>query len=198
MKKAIAIFDFDGTISNRDSLKEYLRFCEGSWNFFLKYYIQFSFDLIKCLFNKNLFLELKTNRIKHFFSDKNVDSLLLKADKYYKYNFSNILRPSAIKRLEWHRSMNHEIVILSASLDIILEKWCNENDFHLITNKLQIKENKFTGNLIEIDCNGEQKVVKLLEKFNLNEYDETYGYGDTKGDLDFLELVDKKYYQYFK
>tara|TARA_B100001250_G_scaffold93253_1_gene77729 strand:- start:20777 stop:21373 length:597 start_codon:yes stop_codon:yes gene_type:complete len=198
MKKALAIFDFDGTISNNDSLKDYLRFCEGGWNFFLKYYLLFTFDLIKCLFNKNLFLKLKTNRMKLFFRNKNVDFLLLKADEYYKSKFKNILKSSAIKRLEWHRSMNHEIVILSASLDIILEKWCEENDFYLITNKLQIKENKFTGNLIELDCNGEQKVVKLLEKFNLNDYDETYGYGDTKGDLDFLELVDKKYYQYFK
>ena len=198
MKKALAIFDFDGTISNNDSLKDYLRFCEGGWKFFLKYYLLFTFDLIKCLFNKNLFLKLKTNRMKLFFRNKNVDFLLLKADEYYKSKFKNILKSSAIKRLEWHRSMNHEIVILSASLDIILEKWCEENDFYLITNKLQIKENKFTGNLIELDCNGEQKVVKLLEKFNLNDYDETYAYGDTKGDLDFLELVDKKYYQYFK
>lgn len=198
MKKALAIFDFDGTISNNDSLKDYLRFCEGKWKFFLKYYLLFIFDLIKCLYDRKLFLKLKTKRINFFFRDKNVDVLSSKANKYYKYRFKDILKSSAIQRLEWHRLMNHEIVILSASLDIILKKWCKENNFHLITNTLQMKDNKYTGNFTEEDCNGRQKVVMLLKNFNLNDYDKTYGYGDTKGDLDFLELVDKKYYQYFK
>jgi len=198
MDKKLAIFDFDGTISTKDSTKEFLKYNYGIIKFLYGYYFIFSINLVLCLIGIGSFAKLKKKRIKFFFQKKDSNLLIKKSNSFYKSSFQNFLKKDALKRLKWHSKNKHKIVILSASLDIILNQWCKDNKYLLITNKLQIKNNKFTGCFNEDDCSGNQKVNMLLNHLNIDDYVLTYGYGDTKADIPFLNIVDKKYYKYFK
>jgi phosphatidylglycerophosphatase C len=55
-----------------------------------------------------------------------------------------------------------------------------------------------TGEYRGEDCTGQEKVKRVMEKVNLADYSKIYAYGDTKEDLDLLELAHEKYYQWIK
>ena len=197
-KNKIAIFDFDGTISYKDSIKEFFKFRYGLFYFFYGYYLRFMPIIFLCLIKSYSFEDLKKKRIQFFLKNVNTASLKKDIDLFYRKFFANNLKEEALEKLKWHKNNGHKIVILSASLDIILRKWCLKNGYLLITNNLVVLDNKFTGEFEGKDCNGEEKVKRLKNTININDFDFIYGYGDTDSDLAFLKLVDKSYFQYFK
>jgi len=91
-----------------------------------------------------------------------------------------------------------KVVIVSASISNYLKPWCNEMGFDLISTELEVNDGKLTGRFSTPNCNGEEKVRRIKEKYNLSEYDEIHVFGNSKGDLPMLELGTHKYYKFFK
>ena len=104
------------------------------------------------------------------------------------------VRREAIERITWHKSEGYKVVVVSASLDIYLQGWCDQHKLDLISSKLEVKNNKITGKYLGSDCSGKEKVKKIKNKYNLDEYDCIYAYGDTSEDLEMLSIADKKFY----
>ncbi len=196
--KSLAIFDFDGTISKKDSLKEFLKIHFSFKNYFIGYYLINIPHLILLYLGVIDFSILKKRRIKHFMKNLNMDTITDSLEIFNKVFFKSEIKKQAIKEIEYHKENNHKIIILSASLDFLLYEWCQKNNFSLICNKLEIFDNKFSGSLLGNDCNGKEKVRRLKSLINLNEFQIIYGYGDTKEDKDFLKLADKPYFRKFK
>ena len=43
-----------------------------------------------------------------------------------------------------------------------------------------------------------EKVRRVKERYNLDDYDHIYAYGDSRGDKELLELADEGFYQPFR
>ena len=99
------------------------------------------------------------------------------------------------ERLRWHKDQGHQIVILTASCDLWLSDWALKKGYDLLCTQLEIINNRITGKMLSGNNHGEVKVVNLRGAYDLDTYRQTYGYGDTKGDLSFLELVDRATYR---
>ena len=144
------------------------------------------------------FIELKEKRISFFLKDvtlKEFDQLTLKFNNIF---FGNYLKSDALKKLEWHKKNNHEVVILSATLSNLLSQWSSLNDYILIANNLSFKDDILTGYFERPDCSYDEKLIRLKEIVDLNDFDHIYGYGDTQSDISFLNIVDEPYFRYFK
>ncbi|MDX1956231.1 MAG: haloacid dehalogenase-like hydrolase, partial [Chitinophagaceae bacterium] len=68
----------------------------------------------------------------------------------------------------------------------------------LISSLLSEEGQRITGKLEGKNCNGEQKVVRIKEQFNLDEYKEIFAYGDSKGDRPMLQLATHPSYKPFR
>ena len=105
------------------------------------------------------------------------------------------LRPEMQQTLKQHQAESTSIVVVSASLDLYLKSWCQIMGFELICSEMAVQDGRFSGHYIAGDCSCEAKADKVCQRFNLNDYNCIYAYGDTKEDLAMLALADRAYMQ---
>lgn len=197
MKKTLALFDFDGTITFIDSTFSFYRFLYKSRLFFLfnHYFLCFHYVLLYRL-NLMSYMTLKEKRLDiHTSKFKDIEILKL-SEEYYKKCFLKILNPKAIDRINWHKKQGHELWVISASYDFLLQKWSTENGLKLITNKTFVENLK--RRIVGMDVNYESKVEYLKQQVDLKSYSEIYAYGDSEGDKAMMDIANFKFYKPFR
>lgn len=194
-KKTLAIFDFDGTITTRDSLFPFLIYCFGwtktLWKLSLiaPYLALFPLGFLPRQRAKEAVLAL-------FFRGWKMDDLRKLAVNFSKEKLDQEVRPEAFERIAWHRLQGHTLVLVSASIQVYLEPWGQKMGFeHVLTSLLEVVDGCVTGKLAGENCRSKEKVRRLQEIFgDLSNY-EIYAYGDSKGDLELLAIADRPFYR---
>ena len=191
----IAFFDFDGTITYKDSTINFIRFIKGNTKFFIGIFLLSPFLL---LYKLNIISNnaIKNIIIKYYFKDMSIEYFRQMAEKFSLKYIDDIVRDKAIKRIKWHKEQGHTVVIVSASIDLWLMPWCYRNNINLISTKLETKNSKISG-ICDKNCFGSEKVNRINREYNLSNYDYIYAYGNSKGDYEMLEIADEKYYKPF-
>tara|TARA_Y100000996_G_C22550991_1_gene653699 strand:+ start:303 stop:884 length:582 start_codon:yes stop_codon:yes gene_type:complete len=191
----IAFFDFDGTITYKDSTINFIRFIKGNTKFFIGIFLLSPFLL---LYKLNIISNnaIKNIIIKYYFKDMSIEYFRKMAEKFSLKYIDDIVRDKAIKRIKWHKEQGHTVVIVSASIDLWLKPWCYRNNINLISTKLETKNSKISG-ICDKNCFGSEKVNRINREYNLSNYDYIYAYGNSKGDYEMLEIADEKYYKPF-
>jgi len=193
----LALFDFDGTLTTKDSLPDFIKFAVGSPTYYFgllllsPMLVAFKLKLIRNDIAKE-------KLISHFF--KGWDSANFKgiADQYSMQGIDKITKPEAMKRIVWHQNQGHKVVIVSASMEYWLAKWCEQKQIQLIATRIEISEGKLTGRFAGKNCHGDEKTVRIRQAINLREFEHIFAYGDSSGDTAMLALADEPYYCYYK
>ncbi len=193
----LALFDFDGTITTDDSLIKFIRFVVGDAKFVIGMAVlspMLTAYKLKLIPN----YKAKQYMISYFFKGMDENKFMQVAKEYSLKHIKTILRSEAMEKIAWHKEQGHKIVIVSASIECWLKPWCNENHLDLIATKLEIKDNIITGKFLTKNCYGIEKANRVQEKYNLDDYDHIYAYGDSRGDKELLELADESFYRPFR
>lgn len=195
--KVLALFDFDGTLTKRDSLLDFIHFVIKTPKKIFGAMI-LSPIIIGYLF-KIVENDYAKERVLHyFFANMKANELYFLGQNYALNRLPSILRSSGIKQLKWHIEQGHDVTIVSASPVIWLKAWTDSLGVKLIATILEEKKGRFTGRYQGLNCYGEEKVRRIKEQFDLNKYDKIYAYGDTPGDKAMLKLADKAFYKPFE
>lgn len=192
----IAFFDFDGTITKKDSTAKFIRYFVGDIAFIKGIIILLPFIIaykIKILSNN----QIKKKLITYFFKDIDIKYFIAKARDFSLNMLDPIIRKKALDRIIWHKNNGDELVIVSASINLWLLPWCKRNDITLIATELEVVNNKITGNLISNNCYGPEKVKRILESYDLSNYTCIYAYGNSRGDYEMLKIATQKFYKPF-
>lgn len=184
----LALFDFDGTISDKDSFIDVIVFIFGPVIFFSGILL-----LSPVLLGYKLRIipnwKAKEIMICFFFKGRSYERFKLECSNYSKVRLPNILRKDVLERLKWHKAQGDRIVIVTASMDCWLRDWCERENFDLISTRLEVKEGILTGKLATPNCYGSEKVRRIKEKYNLDDFDQIYAYGDRIKDKEMLLLA---------
>ena len=195
-ENTIAFFDFDGTITRKDSFFLFLKFVLKN-----KFYIKLIINLpILICYKLNLLSNAKAKELVLKLCIKNMEEKELDSKmEDFTLVLETICMQSALEKIKWHKNNNHEVVIVSASLELYLKKLAKKLGMELIATKLKIKNGKITGELGSPNCYGEEKVKRIKEKYDLNLYSSIYAYGDSKGDKEMLKITspNKAFYRVF-
>ncbi len=142
------------------------------------------------------YVELKNKRLYVHTSKFNEVDFLILTEKFYKNHFELLLNHRAIDRINWHKEEGHEVWIISASYDFILDRWCTKNGIKLITNETFWSQAKIKvkGN----DVNYIEKVNRLTNMLDLSHYKDIYAYGDSEGDTAMLNIANYKFFKPFR
>lgn len=108
---------------------------------------------------------------------------------------SNVVRANALDRIQWHLDSADRVIIVSASLDVYLKPWCDKIGVELICSQLDNKGDILTSKYYKGDCTGAEKVRRVESLIDLKAYEKIYDYGDTKEDDELLQIADEKYFQ---
>jgi phosphatidylglycerophosphatase C len=196
--KAIAFFDFDGTITNKDIFWDYIRFR-------IKYGLPY-YKVVMCLpVLAKYFLKLIDNEK----AKMQVFSILFKGEnstefdesikKYSLQSIASVIRVDALERINWHKTQNHVIVIVSANFEPLVKYFAAKLDIGMLCTQIQIIDNQITGKFATANCYGLEKVKRINQQYpNLIKFDEIYAYGDSKGDKEMLAVATHPYYRLFK
>lgn len=194
---AIAFFDFDGTITTKDSLAEFIRFRNGSAGF-----ITGLVPLIPFIIGyKAGFMDRQAAKEKllcAFFGGTDEKEFISSSNQFVEQHIPKLLRPAAVEKLNWHKEQGHQIVIVSASPTYWLEPWCRQQGFGCIATTLEVAAGKITGKIMGLNCHGEEKVRLIRDHYRLENYAEIFAYGDTSGDKPMLALAHHPFYKPFR
>ncbi len=193
----LALFDFDGTLTTKDSLADFIQYCVGK----PAYYIglaKLSPILIAYVLRQIPNNDAKQALLSYFFKGWDYEQFQNLADSYSLNQIENILRPEAMEKLEWHKQQGHTVAVVSASMESWLEKWCHKHGVDLIATMLEVQEGKLTGNFLTKNCHGAEKVNRIKRHYQLSKYSEIYVYGDSSGDKAMLAIANKAFYRKFK
>ena len=105
-----------------------------------------------------------------------------------------LLRPEMMQRIAWHRERGDTVALVSASLDVYLQPWCERHGLELICNRLEASDGMLTGCYEGGDC-GPHKARLIRARYHVSAYPQVHAYGDSREDLDMLALAQQRWYR---
>ena len=193
MKKVYA-FDFDGTLTTKDTLIEFIRYAKGSMALGLGF-MRYAHLLV--LMKMGLYPNYKAKQkvFAHFFKDTTLDDFnaLCKA---FAASSSHLLRPNAIEAINHAIKEGSEVLIVSASIDNWVQPFFPQ--VKVVGTQIEVIDGKLTGRFLSKNCYGQEKVNRILSLYpNRQDYHLT-AYGDSRGDKEMLAFADESYFKPFR
>lgn len=195
--KKIAFFDFDGTITTKDTLLEVIKHQKGKALFYAGFLLNTPILIglkLKMVSNQ----KAKERMLRHFFRGMDITAFQQNCDKFIDEALPPMIRMDAIGEIQKLKAEGFEVVVVSASPANWIKKWTDTNGLGLIATNLQCANGALTGYIDGINNNAEEKVARINAAYNLAEYQEIYCYGDSSGDKPMLALGTKAFYKPFK
>ncbi len=194
--KQIAFFDFDGTITTKDTMLELIKFSKGNVAFYTgmvfiaPWMVAMKLGLISATTGKEKMLS-------YFFGGMPLDKFNETCNHFTAIKLSSLLRKSAMEAINKHLANSIEVVIVSASAENWVSPFCTKYGLKFLCTKLEVVNNTITGKLNGANCNAAEKVNRIILSYNPADYSDIFCYGDTKGDKQMLELATQPYFRAF-
>lgn len=195
----VAAFDFDGTLTWRDTLLPFLRRLLGLPTFLWVLFVcspwlaGYALRLVSNHRAKAVLLQAALR-------GRRVEAVHGCAQDFVGRYLPGQWRPWALQQLLQHQHAGHRCVLVSASTSLYM---------HLVGQSLgvdavlctgmEVVDGRYTGRLATANCHGEEKVRRLqawlAAEYGTQTAPELHAYGDTKGDLPLLRLARQAWYR---
>ena len=197
--RVVAAFDFDGTLTRRDTLLPYLAMGMGwapfSW-LMLKNTPWLLAYAVRLLPNH----VAKARVLRGAFAHRSVAEVAGWTSRWLP-GLAGQLRADALTQLTAHQRAGHCCVMVSASPDVYLQRAAQHLGFDaLICTEMVTDGGVLTGAMRTPNCYGEEKRRRLTawlasRQGDSNEAPTLYAYGDTPGDMPMLGIADHAWYR---
>jgi HAD superfamily hydrolase (TIGR01490 family) len=191
----LALFDFDGTITYRDSFSLFVKYSVPKSKLIRGYLILAPF-IIGYRFGLVSGTQLRRKIVSIGYKGEALACARRLGQAYAQEIIPGMVREEALKRIQWHLDQGDKVVIVSASLDLYLEPWCKKYGLDLICSRLETKGDRLTGAYDRGDCTADEKKARVLAAYDLKKYDKVYAYGDTEEDRELLQLADVRFFRW--
>ena len=194
----IATFDFDGTITTKDTFLRFALFTVGKLRFFTGFALHL--PLITAYF-MGFYPNGKLKESLFSFFYKGVSSEKFNEWGHsFMYEIRKITRPKALAAINEHISKGDEVVIVSASIENWIKPWASETGCrNVMATQVETDENGLlTGRFSTPNCYGTEKVNRLKSAYPHRDSFVLWAYGDSRGDKELIEYADKGWYNKFK
>ncbi len=195
----VAAFDFDGTLTRRDTLLPFLRYLLGDTQLAL-HALQLSPTLAAYGLGWVTNSIAKERVFVQCLAGMRDETLQREGARFAAHRVSGLLRQEALQRLGWHKAQGHRCVTVSASLEIYVRPWAESVGFDdVIATQLEVRQDgTVSGKLAGQNCFGPEKVRRLGGLLGAREQYCLYAYGDSSGDTEMLSSADYAYYRSFQ
>jgi phosphatidylglycerophosphatase C len=179
--RTVAAFDFDGTLTRRDTLLPFLTSMVG-WR-----------RVVRALGPEAATLARDRDAAKERLLVRLLNGVPDNDLRAAGTAFASTVRvsPEMQARLAWHRREGHEIVIVSAALDAyLLDVSRTLGVDQTLCTSIEVDEaGNCTGRLLGGNCRGPEKAKRLRAHLGDGEI-VLWAYGDSRGDREMLALAD--------
>ena len=197
MKKKLAIFDVDFTITRRETLMELYRYSIKERKSNIKYLPRALYGGAMYLLNKYDEKRVKESFLKFLdgMDEKELDQFV---KRFYKNRLSKILYSDSLDMMKKLKKEGYDIYLISASPEFYLKELYGISEVDMIIGtRFKIEDGKFKREMIGKNCKGEEKVVRLKKYLLENnievDYENSYMFSDSLSDKPLLDLVGNAY-----
>ena len=207
----IHAFDFDGTLTTRDTLLLFIRHARSRWAL-LGGLLLFSPLLVLMKLHLADNGRTKERLFGHYFRgmlERDFDALC----QSFARNHTHILRTAGLRAIQQALDRGERIVVLSASIDRWVEACLRQflvssSQFQVLGTEIEVADGRLTGRFATPNCYGSEKVRRLKEYLKevsprgdvegATEDAFIIAYGDSRGDKELLDYADESHYKPFR
>ncbi len=196
----LIVFDFDGTITTKDTFALFLRYYSGSISWFFK--------ILRLL---PTFIAYKLGRIdRHavkaaviyrFFKDQSAAEVDAKAQKFASEVIPPLIRPLAQACFNEKKRDIESLYICSASISPYLRHWARAQglpEAQVLAVELEADSGVLSGFIKGYNVWGQNKVRRISDAFHSETVHIKEAYGDTEGDLELLNAAEASFFRPFR
>ena len=220
----IHAFDFDGTLTTRDTLLLFIRHARGWWALFGGLLL---FSPLLVLMKLHLADNGRTKErlFRHYFRgmlERDFDALC----QSFARSHTHVLRTAGLRTVQQALDRGDRVVILSASIDRWVEACLrpflvSSSRFQVLGTEIEVVDGRLTGRFATPNCYGPEKVRRLKEFLKkvsprgdvggatkvsprgdvegaLEGTPFIIAYGDSRGDKELLAYADESHYKPFR
>ncbi len=190
VRRVVAAFDVDGTLTTRDCVTPFLRRAAGRrlWTTVLRHPLAAGASLARR--DRDRLKELACSALRGAEASK-IEAL---GTAFAREVEAGRLRGDTVARLHRHRELGHTVILASASLDpYLVPLGASLGVDGIVCTVLERgADGRLTGRLSGANCRGAEKARRVrawLEEHELSDA-ELWAYGDSQGDQELLALAD--------
>jgi len=185
-ERVVAAFDFDKTLSTRENVAPFFRLVAGR------------VDAARVLASVAPLLltgrreAAKVAACRRLFRGRSADDVRAVGARYAAEICERHLRDDVLDRLNWHRAQGHEVVLVSASLDVYLDEVGRLLGVtEVMATALEVGgDGRLTGRLTGANVRGKEK-ARRLDQWLGGTPALVWAYGDSAGDRELLARADR-------
>lgn len=190
-KRSIAAFDFDGTLTCKDTFLEFIAFVFGRKKLYLSLAL---FSPILLLMKLGLYPNWKAKQLIYSWLFKGMDyDYFCNLGESFSEEIKKMKNEEGMNLLQRQKQAEADIYIITASVEEWVKPFCQLlNVKGVIGTKVEVDNNGFlTGRFLTQNCYGQEKVNRLIiVEPERNSYS-LFACGDSKGDRELLKFADK-------
>ncbi|WP_233580260.1 HAD-IB family hydrolase [Luteimonas sp. 100069] len=187
-RPVLALFDFDGTITTRETLPDFLRLAtparRRAWGALL-----FAVPLLAYrlkLLPVHLF---RAWLIRYAFRGLPRADIELAGCRFAHEVLPGLVRPDMQAAIDAHRAAGDTVVVVSGGFDVYLGPWCAAQGIELMCSSLESRGGVLTGRYAGAQCVAAEKARRVRARYDARRYCEIHAHGDTHEDLALLALA---------
>lgn len=191
----LALFDFDGTLTERELFGEFLVRAVApqrlAWGRLLlaPLVLGYRAGVLSGTLVRACAVRIGFSRADH-------GQVVAHGKRFFEDVLPGALRSIAMQRMQWHLDQGDTVVVVSGAFDLYLSHWCQAHGVGLICSSLEVRDGVLTGRYLGAQCVGPEKARRVREHYQLEDYPVVYAYGDTPEDRDLLALASRRCYRW--
>ena len=185
--KQLFAFDFDGTLTTRDTLIAFIRYACGTPRFLLGFLLHAPLlVLMKLRLYSNG--KAKQRLFSWFFRGMPIETFDALCQSFASTH-RHLLRPETVRLLQQALSEGSEVLVVSASIDNWVQPFFPS--VTVLGTQIEVIDGRLTGRFLTPNCYGQEKVRRILALHPDRSAYRLTAYGDSRGDRELLAFADE-------
>lgn len=191
-------FDFDGTLTRRDTLVEFIRYVKGDKEF-LKCFLRYSPQLVAMKVGLYPNWKVKRQVFSYCFAGMKEEVFKDFSTRFAQAK-SSLMRPAGVEKIRSLLQDDCQVVVVSASVENWVRPFFGDlsDAIQFLCTRVEVKDGVLTGRFLTKNCFGKEKVARLRTLYPDRRAIELTAYGDSRGDREMLDYANEGYYRPFR
>lgn len=191
-------FDFDGTLTRRDTLVEFIRYVKGDKEF-LKCFLRYSPQLVAMKVGLYPNWKVKRQVFSYCFAGMKEEVFNDFSTRFAQAK-SSLMRPAGVEKIRSLLQDDCQVVVVSASVENWVRPFFGDlsDAIQFLCTRVEVKDGVLTGRFLTKNCFGKEKVARLRTLYPDRRAIELTAYGDSRGDREMLDYANEGYYRPFR
>lgn len=190
----LALFDFDGTLTTRETYGDFIRAVASPRRLFFGRILLAPLVLA---YRAKLINGVAARAAITRVALRGVPESRARAEgaRLAQTLLPTLLRVDEMARLRGHLAAGDQVVVVTGNFELMLAPWCAAVGVDLIASELAVRAQCLSGTYLGRQNAGEEKARRIKERYQLSDYQRIYAYGDTPEDAAMLALADRRFYR---